>query len=289
MEAACGRGEGQGGEVVPLLTEHVGGVLNEDPDDHGAEEAGHGGGARPVIEVRTVVLHPVLNARLERGEEVHTHGAGGLLAAHRFTDHQADEVLDLEHGGHDLGQELGQRHGLGGRALALGVDVHRPDREEPLLNQHRLQEVALAREVVVQRGHVEARRRGQVPHARPVDAALGHQGEGDLQDPAPSRRPLSGAGCCSLCMGVTFGGRANAHLRSHSPLSELGTTSRSPRVPCWLVASSPSSPVLPCPGRIRYNQKRHCLHREPLFWTPQRSFAIHDMGVRSEPRVTPGI
>ncbi len=39
--------EGQGGEVIPLLTEHIGGVLDEDPDHHGAEEAGHRGGARP--------------------------------------------------------------------------------------------------------------------------------------------------------------------------------------------------------------------------------------------------
>ena len=111
--------EGQGGEVLPLLAEHVGGVLDEDPDHHGAEEPGHRGGARPLGEVGPVARDPVLNALLEGGEQVDPDGAGRLLAAHRLAHHEADEVLHLEHGGHDLGQQLGQGQRVGSRALAL--------------------------------------------------------------------------------------------------------------------------------------------------------------------------
>ena len=57
--------EGQGGEVAPLLTEHIGGVLNEDPDHHGAQEPGHSSGAGTLIQVGAIARDPVLNGGLE--------------------------------------------------------------------------------------------------------------------------------------------------------------------------------------------------------------------------------
>src|SRR6202044_2970656 len=173
-----------------------------------------------------------------------------------------------------------------------------PDREEPLLDEDRLQQGALAREVVVQRGHVEAGGGRQVPHARPVDAPLGHQGQGDLQDPSPGRRALSGGGPSSRCVGVAPGGRASAHSRSHfSALRPRIEVSSLLWPPTWAFAPLRAFPLhLPCPapvhhkplcgwggGRARTENPGAGLPNDRLLYITKRSFNVNDTGVRSDP------
>ena len=108
----------QGGEVIRLLGHHPGGVQDEHADHHGAEEPRHIAGARTLVEVGAVLGDPPLNVVLERREEIEADGPGGGLAAHGLSDHEADEVLDLEHRDEDVGQQLRQAQRLG---LGLGA------------------------------------------------------------------------------------------------------------------------------------------------------------------------
>ncbi len=154
-------------------------------------------------------------------EEVAAHGQGGRLAADRLADHQADEVLDVEHRHQDVGQERRQA-GLV-RPLAVELGPGGMDREEALFHQDRLEQVLLGGEVVVQRGHVEPGCARQVPHARAVDAPLGHQGEGDVEDPPPRGRPLTVARTDLLGTGA-LGVVVDRHLQSHFSASRSGNS-----------------------------------------------------------------
>ena len=156
------------------------------------------------------VAHPRLNGAFEVREQVEPDRARRRVPPHGLAHHEADEVLDLEHGAQDRLDQPGEvrlgggaRH-LGLRAFARGAArlglsrARRPHRhrhrQEALLDQDGLQQIPLRGEVVVERRHVELGGRREVAHAGPVDASLRHQGEGDVEDPPARRRPFTGVG-----------------------------------------------------------------------------------------------
>ena len=92
----------------------------------------------------------------------------GVVVAHDLAQHEPDEVLDLEHRLEHLVQEVRQLDL--GRAVARGRGEDGQLVQEAPLGQHRHEQVLLGREVVVERGDVEAGGGGQVAHARAGDA-----------------------------------------------------------------------------------------------------------------------
>src|SRR5271155_2943005 len=119
---------------------------------------------------------PALEGFLSAVDQLIANGEGGLFASHHFTEHEADEVLDLEHGLEELVKEISEKGT--GVALSRRRSGYCHLIKESPLGKYCYEQVPFGREVVVKRGDVKPRGRGQVTHTRAVYAALGHQRKG---------------------------------------------------------------------------------------------------------------
>ncbi len=120
--ARAERGGGGAPEPVTALVEHAGDVLEEQADEKRAQGPGHRGPVLVAAERRFACREPALEEALGGREQVGADRRGSLVAAHHLSEHEPDEVLDIEHRVQDVVEEVRQL----GRGLARQPDENRP-------------------------------------------------------------------------------------------------------------------------------------------------------------------